>query len=224
MVKKVKNRKIHWKYYSIAAAFAILLFFSGLLLGMIIELKKISYLEEKFKELEISRIDNEVENLLASYFNISSCEIFKYRIEKIIPLVAKFGDEVELYEATKKINTKEYENLKKKYTLLNIRYWIFVEKLKETCHYNFTTILYFYSNKNCKDCEMQGYVLSYIKKKYPQKVMIFAIDGNMNLETVKMLKNIYNVTEYPTLVINGHVLKGFQSLETIKDLGGIDIE
>ena len=66
------------------------------------------------------------------------------------------------------------------------------------------TILYFYSNKeDCNDCEQQGYVLSYIKKKYPS-VRVYSFDINIENQAIDIIKENYDINIAPSVVINGN--------------------
>ncbi len=222
MVKRVRKRKIYWKYYLLAGVLTCLVFVIGLMAGILIEASKVTFLEKKLKELEISKTDSEVKSSMLSLLNANPCEAFEYEVEKLIPKVSKFGEELEVFEATRKGSYQEYLALKKEYTLMNLRYWMFVKSLKEKCNYSFVPILYFYSNKNCPACKDQGYVLSLLKKKYPKKVMIFAIDGDLDLESVSLLKKVYNITAYPSLIINGRVYKGLKTTSFLEKIIGVE--
>lgn len=218
MVRKVKKRPFHKRYYALAGIITLLVFVTGILTGMLLESEKISYLEQKLRELEISKSDGEIQNLLATFLELDTCRVFKYEVEKIIPEISRFGEELEIYERTRKIESSKYEELKKEYTLMNIKYYLFVEGLRKRCNYTYVPILYFYSNEKCEDCEVQGYVLRNLKRKAPKKYMIFAIDGDMDLESVKLLKKIYNITSYPSLVIYEKVYEGFLPMKKIEEI------
>ena len=87
------------------------------------------------------------------------------------------------------------------------------------CNKNdFVTVLYFYSNDGCSDCSKQATILTYLKEKHPDNIMNFALDSDIDLNTVKMLKSIYDVSKTPSLVINEDKYDGLVDLDTMKQI------
>jgi len=97
---------------------------------------------------------------------------------------------------------------------------MYIRKLREECNYTATTILFFYTSINkCEDCIAQGIVLNQLKKKDPEKYMIFAIDADSKLGIVGTLKTYFNVTKVPALVINEkQKLEGFVLRQELEEL------
>ena len=48
--------------------------------------------------------------------------------------------------------------------------------------------------------------------------MEFAIDKEESLYSINLLKNVYNITEAPTLVINNNKYEGLMDSKSIEDL------
>src|SRR3989344_2588430 len=67
----------------------------------------------------------------------------------------------------------------------------------------------------CVDCEMQGYLLGYIKQKY-DNVFIYSFDINIDNNALELLKKRYNVNTL-TLVINDEINYGFIEKEEIEN-------
>ena len=127
----------------------------------------------------------------------------------------ELASEVERYESSQKITESDFLNLKNEYTLALIRDWVSVEKIKKACNGDYVTILYFYSNKNCDQCKDQGIVLTYIKDKLGDNVMTFALDTDLNITTVNALKESFEISSYPSIVIENKMYSGYQSLEEV---------
>src|ERR1700690_3911755 len=53
--------------------------------------------------------------------------------------------------------------LKKQYSLLEIRDYLVTQEFAHSCNTKQVTVLYFYSNNNCADCDRAGYALSYVQ-------------------------------------------------------------
>lgn len=107
-------------------------------------------------------------------------------------------------------------SLKKYYSLLEIKDYLLMKKMKERCDEDSVFILYFYKNTNCSDCTKQGYVLTSLREKYPD-LRVYSFDYDLDLSAIKTMISIYKVKDnLPALVINGKVYNGLQSLEEIE--------
>ena len=113
----------------------------------------------------------------------------------------------------------EVIRLKRQYTLLQIKDLLLMKKVSQKCGLEPVFILYFYSNeKDCPDCERQGYVLTELGDKYP-KLRIYSFEYNLDLPALKTLLTINDLkNELPALVIDGKPHYGFRSVEDTKKL------
>lgn len=134
----------------------------------------------------------------------------------------------ELYELSDKLNFME-NNLgvdhpglirsKEYYSMLELRQWLFLKKTKEECGINNTLILYFYSNRgDCDKCEEQGYVLTYIRKKYPD-VRVYNFDINIDNLALNTIKDIYiKSDDLPVIIMDDKVYYGFKDRKQIESI------
>ena len=109
--------------------------------------------------------------------------------------------------------------LKKQYSILQVKDFVISKQIAERCNNLPVTILYFYTDKeSCPDCVKQGYVLDAIRKQY-KNVRIYSFDTRLDLTTIKTLKEVYGIEDQlPALVIDGIALKGFRSVEDVKSV------
>ncbi|MBX4189389.1 hypothetical protein KW785_02230 [Candidatus Parcubacteria bacterium] len=111
-------------------------------------------------------------------------------------------------------------NLKKQYSLLEIKDYLLMKSITAKCGNRPTFILYFYSNEgDCPDCQKMGYVLTALHDTFPD-LRIYSFDFNLDLEAVHTLRSIYGLSAtLPALVVNSDPYYGFQPLdELIKDV------
>lgn len=103
----------------------------------------------------------------------------------------------------------EVRQVKRYYSLLQIKDFLLMEELAEKCDTKPVSILFFYEG-NCPACERQGYVLSAITEQYPD-VRVYSFDYNLELSALRTLISIYKVPqeELPVMVINGKLYLGF---------------
>lgn len=113
---------------------------------------------------------------------------------------------------------EELDNLKKYYTLLEIKDYLLVKKLGDKCDTRPITILYFYTNNDCSDCTKEGYVLTYLRQKYPT-LRVYSFDYDLNLSALKTFIKILAITdELPAVVVDGKLYSGFKNVEDMEAL------
>ena len=204
--------------YIIAGAITLGIFLLGLFLGLAIEGKRVNYIES------VSRKQNlEFSSLQLQYAFIDqmsqekNCIAVQKSFEQNINNLESTRIRLENFDNDATINKNELDLLKNEYLLAQMRYWMLAERTRKLCGTDIATILYFYSDeKNCPDCEKQAFVLTYLKKKFKDKLLIFSFDSQFESEQmIPLLKNTYNATQFPTLVIEGKAKYGFTSKEII---------
>jgi hypothetical protein len=113
-------------------------------------------------------------------------------------------------------NKEDIALLKKQYTILQIKDFLLSKRIGERCGKKPVSIIYFYGDDTtCKDCEREGYVLDALRQKYPS-VRTYAFDYSLDLSTIKALKSIYKIDGVlPAMVIGGHTVTSFQTLDQL---------
>ncbi len=94
------------------------------------------------------------------------------------------------------------------------------KKIKEECNENVITILFFYSNnpEYVGLSENEGIVLGFIKKKYGNdKIKVYSLDIDLDLQSISYLKERYNITRIPSLVIENEVY-GYLEKEELEEI------
>jgi len=209
------KRKIVKEKYIAVFALATLLFIVGILVGHWISEWKIKKTLEVEKKLRFDLLSLELETeMLENY----PCTIEAMMLEEELGKIARKVSFLE--EQLGKRNPKVLE-LKKYYSLLEIRHYLLMKERKERCNENYTLILFFYSNlpENIEVSEKQGYVLDYLRDKYTTKrVKIYSLDYDLDLGIIKELIRIHNISEVPSLVIDGNLYVGFQSKENLEKI------
>ncbi len=112
--------------------------------------------------------------------------------------------------------SKEFELVKREYLLAEIRYWLFLKQTEGVCKDDSVPVLYFYSNNNCPDCVTQGMILTYLKDKFKEKLLIFSLDADFVSEPlIGILKDSYNITSVPAMVIKNSTYQGLKTKEEL---------
>ena len=207
------------KYYLWAGILSLIIFIVGVMVGIQLNLFRSSEIAKDLKDVRRGIENLELEFL---FFNTirqdGKCEFFSDEIRNLAIQADELGRQLMLFEEDKMVDLPQYKDLKKDYTLVLLRYWLFAEKVKSDCQRNITTILYFYSSDCGIVCDNQGFILDYIKRKYKENVLIFAIDRDIDLPIVKLVKRSFNITTVPSLIINGITYNQFMSRDDLEKI------
>lgn len=204
-------RNIRKDKYAVALVITIMVFTLGFLLGNFFDNYKRSYVQEVAKQQELEFTSLQLQYIyLENIKGVEKCPVLYQTLENNIGTLAPTLNQMLDYEKSKNVNSTNYLFLKRQYLLSNLKYWLLSEEFKKTCSGDSVTVLYFFSN-DCKIClESQGVILSNLKQAFEDKLLVFAIDSDFTEEPmVALLKNKYNVTKYPTLIINDHKVDQF---------------
>ena len=218
----VVKRKISKDKYLIAAVLAFLIFSFGLSLGIILDQARANWAERVTKEQETDYTSLQIQYLyLGSLLDSNeSCSVLRVALGESIKELSKSLDSLSNYQEDAKLNKQEFKMLERKYTLDNIRYWMFARKTREKCSIDIVDVLYFYSGRYCDRCPDQGTILSYFKRRFEERLLIFPIDVDIeeNEPMITILKGQYNITRYPTLIIGDEKYEGVVEKEKLAKL------
>lgn len=106
--------------------------------------------------------------------------------------------------------------VKQYYTLLQIKDFLLMQELDDRCDHDLFTILYFHEG-GCKDCQRQSLTLDEIVDEYPG-TRVYWLDLDTPSPAMSTLVSLFEVTEGPTMVIDGEAFKGFVSYDDIEEL------
>lgn len=205
MVEGTYKRKISTKRFLLTFVLVAFVFLIGVLVGNFLTSERTSYLEDiAYKQ----KLDYESLQLQSLYLDINannaSCSIFSNILETSLVDVGAAQAKVDLY--MKDSSKKSYTEIKRDYLLAQIRYWLLNQKIKSNCKSDQVSVLYFYSNDNCIECGAQGTILTYLKEKLGDKLLVFSLDSDFSDEpVVNIIKKTYNITKVPSIVVEDNV-------------------
>ena len=131
--------------------------------------------------------------------------------------LSDLGDRLAFTEGQLGSSNAQVVQLKKQYTLIEIRDYLLTKQIATTCGSKPLTVLYFYSNNgDCPDCDKAGYALSYLRDTYPN-LRVYSFDYNLSigaLQTLIALNKVQNTL--PAFIIQGKKSYGFSSLTDLE--------
>ncbi len=206
------------------AIISFILYIAGIITGISVQNffltqteLQISQLEDTINSLKTKTENLQIENLYLSTLGEKSCNFLISSSNQIQNELSYFWDKLpkrlEEYEKTNPI-TPEYAQLKRDYTFVVLRSWLISLSIKEKCNKEIIPTLYFYS-KDCNNCIEQGKILDQLKNQTKQ-FSVFIIDFNSDEPVVKAIKDVYNITQVPSFVINNIAFQGFKTFDELR--------
>lgn len=209
--------EIGWKKYAYAFGITAVIFITAILASNYFSQKKMNEIKNIESRIAVDILASETQFSLLS--ELSCKEISSGLLSKEL---ATLGDKLSYTEQNRGSDDAEVLNLKKYYSLLQIKDFILMQKIKDRCGSSQTngglSVMYFYSNKgDCPDCEREGFVLTKLREDYPE-LRVYSFDYNLDLSALQTLVSIYNIKkDLPAVLINDKIYYGFKSIDDIKN-------
>lgn len=213
--------KVSRNIFVTAGILTAVVFSSGIVLGWLLDMNRVSVLQSQIGDLQLSFDNLGLENsFYQSLANQSTlCQLYINRAANFADEADKLGNTINNFKTVNQFEKGDIELLKKKYTVINLNFWLQIVNLKKNCAYDTTTVLYFYKIRDCDECVAQGLVLDSLKKNLQSKLMVFAVDQDTDLGIVNLLKATYNITTFPFIVVNEHTeLRGFYNKTALRTI------
>ena len=212
----VVKRNINYGKYFMAFVFSFLIFVIGIMLGSYLSTERVDYLRDIANKQKLDYESLELQSLYLSTAELrnESCIVLSRILEQSLKTVADAQIKVESY--IRQISDSRYNDIKREYSIAQIRYWLLDKKIKDICEMDSVSILYFYSDANCDDCGAQGAILTYLKEKLKDRLLIFALDYDFASEPlIELFKIEHNIDSIPSLVIANKSYTGLMTKEKL---------
>lgn len=204
------KRKLSIKLYALAFIISIIIFGIGIYVGEIFSKANLEKMEvsvektsQRLYSLELLLLSDEPELFCPVY--IENLGVIDNELESI-------ANKLTYLEEVKGFTDVD---LKKQYFIIEVNSYLLAKKINEKCKQNATLILYFYSNERCEKCVEQGAELTEARHAV-NNTRLYSFDGDLGSGVADALKAKYNITDYPTIVINDKVFRGYMDREQLK--------
>ena len=219
MVYKIINNR--YRIFVESLILAVVIFLIGFSIGYYVENYRNSSIASDYKNYEVLAWDLRILSASLSSIDKIQCESAIKEELSISDKIYNTGLMLEKYEEASQL-TDSLMNEKKSYGLLKTELWFDSILLKNNCNKPFDTIVYFYqgnpkSSSIVAEQKIISNVLSDIKKKYGNSVILLPIVADMDLASVNLQLSRYNISSVPAILINEQTnLQGFHSQSEIE--------
>jgi len=209
----------HNKSIFLFALVATLIIFAfGFVLGQYMDNFRVNDIDLILKQSELDTESLFVENYFSDVFGLNDCKVANSRFKDYSDKLVYIGNTLTGYDNKRMFNKEDYELLKRRYFLLELRTYSLIKNLKDKCGWNdFDTVLYFY-DPNQEESLKQGSALDKVVLNN-KDLYVFSIDRTFDESFINLVKEHYNITASPTIILNYEIKKqGFISSGEIKEI------
>jgi hypothetical protein len=205
---------MEWKKYAYTFLITAVIFATAIYVSNYFSQKRMNEIKDIESRIAVDILASETQFSLLS--ELSCRDISSSLLSKEL---SNLGDKLAFTEENRGSDDAEVINLKKYYSLLQIKDFLLMQKMKERCGSKTLSLIYFYSNEgDCSDCENEGFVLTRLRADYPE-LRVYSFDYNLDLSALKTLTSIYNIEDkLPALLINDKIYYGLKSIDEIKNI------
>lgn len=215
MVNLLSNKHTFWQ----ALIIAFVIFWTGIMLGIMFEGSRASKLEKFYLNSETELFDVQLKSELLKLFNYD-CDL---ALEENINFAERIYNEaktLEKYDASNKI-TEDIINIHRRYDLLRTMLWKNLIELQSACPKKTNTIVYLYQydqpsiETQAKQITMSKVLLD-LKRKYGDEAILIPIAYDTDVKSLSLLIDKYDIENFPVVFINQK--HEIADLSTAKDL------
>lgn len=185
-----------------AAAVTLMVLTIGFLAGLQMDDMRTGYVEERISEATIN-----AETIMAVQNYLDNSKNYCGLVRKEIPEMgennAEIGTSLQQYSSKGVSEGERYKVLRRRYYVSQLRLYNTINQYRERCSADMDSILFFFDDNIAS--QRQGAVLTEYRQEIDNSTSIFAFNLAVDdSQVLDVLKSDFNVTEGPTIAINGN--------------------
>ncbi len=192
-----------------ALVVTLIIFNIGVYMGYKLEASRADKINAIYLESEKLLLDQRIQKEAFDIIDLDCDDAIKANIDFADKIFEEALGTIHKYEEANRINDAIIFQ-HQRFDLLRTLFWINSIKIKEKCNSNYHHIVYFYDYRD-PSSEQRGKqnffsnLLEEIKKEKGDEVMLIPIAGDNELPSIDLLIRQYNITEFPTILIDEKV-------------------
>lgn len=212
---KKSSKHVFWQ----ALIIALIIFWSGILIGMLFENSRIEKLEDFYFGAKTDISDFELSSEIL-YEGDYGCALIQEHSVLLADKIYAEARLLEKYDDSNKI-TKGLIGLHRRYDLLRTILWKNIIENKERCNSDLNTVVYLYNydnpGLNVKAIQeaMSNFLID-LKGKYGDEIILIPIAVDTNVGALDLLRGIYGLEKSPSIFVNEEFK--FETLDSLENL------
>ncbi|MBI2107057.1 hypothetical protein HYT57_03665 [Candidatus Woesearchaeota archaeon] len=198
---------------------AFFIFLLGIYVGKLFDSSRFVNGDKMILDTQLDTDSFVTEKEFFTVFAVQDCPLLVNRMQTLGENLGEIGRTITKYDTRSISNGDVYDQLKRKYFLLEVRAYTLRKEMLEACEEeNSDVILFFYNTENNQESLNQGYALDSLVADFNNTV-VFSFDSEFEEPALNSLKGYYNITTNPTLILNYDTkVEGYISEEDIVKL------
>ncbi len=215
--------------YAKALIPTLLVFLIGIMFGIWVDNFRVAEVRKSISESEINWNDAQLFNSYFRGIGLESCDVALEQNLAYNEKIYQRGLEVEKV-LKNNVFTPEALQEWKRYNLLQIQFWLNSIELKKRCGFDYSNVVHLFRLKEDSiveeaDNKIQSAILLNVKEKCGNKIMLIPVTTDLNLIVVNSIIRQYNITRYPSIVIDENiVLEGTTSEKELLAILDCDVQ
>src|SRR3989338_7446417 len=203
---------IDWKKYIFVLFITAAIFFTAISFSTYLSNKRVEEIRSVQEQISLDILSSEVQTALLEQFSCKDVSGTALSRE-----LGALGEKLSFAEESRNADDPEVLTLKKTYSLIEIKDYLLMNRVREKCGTQNVFIVYFYG-KDCDECRRQGLVLTKLREDYPE-LRVYSFDYNLDVAAIATLVSINKIENtLPALLIDENVYYGFQGIENIEEI------
>ena len=134
-----------------------------------------------------------------------------YKVQSLVPLISGINYDLRTYARQEMIGKSFYEKYDEKLVSLTVLYMKTLRIIPSD-----KVLIQFFCTYDSSSCDYENFVLSYLINKYAGKIITMYFDGDSTHPLIRMVREKHGVEEFPFMIIEDEVVKGFLSAEELE--------
>ncbi len=205
-----------WKKYILAFGITAAIFGTAFYITARLDAERIADIRATENQISIDILSSETQFELLGNLDCSTVSSSPVLLGELNSLASRLS----VAESNLGSSNSDVVQLKKQYSLLEIKDYVLMREVAQKCHLKPVYILYFYTNDgSCQDCARAGEVLTYLRGQYPT-LRVYSFDYNLDLSALHTLTSLRSLSgQLPAFVINNRApVYGFKSVDQLETL------
>jgi len=199
-------------YMSIVLSITIV-FILGIIVGWTMSTSKFTETSKLIKENELNTESFLIEQELFETLGSQGCNLTNTRLIYLSQQLYQLGQVLGTDTAKKDVGESDYNILKRRFHLLQLKTYTITYRFKESCGLDVPIFLFYYSQN--PESKEQGHILDEIVSAYGARV--FAIEYEYAPE-LRFAEDYYAITMAPTVIMNyEQTFEGFTTKEIFEE-------
>lgn len=175
----------------------VIVFAIGIIVGRSVSNPELSEVSRFIKQSELTTESYLIEQELLAGFE-RNCELAQFRLAALSNELWQLGKLLGSETAKQDLGEADYDFLKRKFHLMQIRTYTLYYRLRQDCDITQPVVLFYYSQHDPASQE-QGRVLDRLVDEFD--VTVFAVEYNYSSE-LRFLEDYYEIGRTPAVVVN----------------------